>query len=303
MTRVLSLGEVMVELAPDTADPARASLGIAGDTFNTAVYLKRQGPGLEVAYATKLGRDRFSDRILERLREEDISTAMVARSDDRLPGLYAIITDEKGERSFLYWRDASAYRTLLQPPGLDLEALGTYDLVYLSAISLAVLPQADRDRLFDRLAAYRKAGGRVAFDSNYRPRLWPDAATARAEIERAWRLTDLGLPSVDDEMALYGDAGWQQVRDRLRGWGVTQGALKRGHEGPVSLGEAAAPPAPPVARVVDSTAAGDSFNAGYLAARLGGANETDALAAGHALASRVIQHRGAILPRDQEETT
>ena len=55
--------------------------------------------------------------------------------------------------------------------------------------------------------------------------------------------------------------------------------------------------AEPVADVVDTTAAGDSFAAAYLAARIGGATPADAARAGHRLARIVVQYRGAIIPR------
>lgn len=302
-TRVLCLGEVMVELSLERDDPTRAAIGVAGDTFNTAIYLKRQAPALSVSYGTKLGHDRFSRMIMDKLSEEDIETGAVLFSEDRLPGLYAISTDASGERSFLYWRDRAAYRTLFEAPALELDNLNRFDVICYSAISIAVLPPGDRARFLDWLEGYRKSGGQVAFDSNYRPRLWPDRATAQAEVRRAWQTCDIGMPSVDDEMALFGDADEAAVITRLAGWGVASGALKCGASGPRPLGPEPAPTVSPALRVVDSTAAGDSFNGGYLAARLTGASETDALAAGHALAAQVVQHRGAILPRHERELT
>ena len=294
---VICLGEVMVELSLNDATPDVAGVGFAGDTFNTAVYLKRSAPGLGVAYATKLGRDKLSDRIVALMQTEALETGLVLRSPDRMPGLYAISTDARGERSFLYWRDRAAVRTLFAPPALDVEALQGTGVLYLSAISLAILAPEDRDHLFAGLERLRAAGTRIAFDSNYRPALWPDADTARAEIERAWRMTDIALPSVDDEVALYGDANDDAVIARLTGWGVTDGALKRGAIGPLPLDGSAAPSCAPAPKVVDSTAAGDSFNGGYLAARLEGADAATALRRGHDLAALVVQHRGAIVPR------
>ncbi len=294
---VICLGEVMVELSLNEATPDTAGIGFAGDTFNTCVYLKRAAPRLGIAYATKLGRDRLSDRIVALMDREDLATDLVLRSPDRMPGLYAISTDATGERSFLYWRDRAAVRTLFEPPALDLSALTGTGLLYLSAITLAILSPADRDRLLVGLALLRASGTRIAFDSNYRPALWPDAATARNQIERAWRLTDIGLPSVDDEMALYGDADEAAVLTRLNAWGVADGALKRGSQGPRPLDGSAAPPCEPAPKVIDSTAAGDSFNGGYLAARLTGEDGGTALERGHALARLVVQHRGAIVPR------
>ncbi len=296
---VICLGEVMVELSLNDATPDTAGVGFAGDTFNTSVYLKRRAPGLSVAYATKLGQEKLSDRIVALIDREDLATDLVLRSPDRLPGLYAISTDEAGERSFLYWRERAAVRTLFEPPALDLKTLFGTGLLYFSAITLAILAREDRDRLLDGASALRAAGTIIAFDSNYRPALWPDADSARVEIERAWRISDIGLPSVDDEMALFGDRDEDAVISRLNGWGVTDGALKRGSDGPRPLDGGDAPRCPPAPKVVDSTAAGDSFNGGYLAARLTGAGQADALAAGHGLASKVVQHRGAIIPPEE----
>jgi len=298
---VACLGEAMVEISI-AADPENARLGFAGDTLNTAIYLKRSAPGLPVAYVTKLGRDQLSARMVAMMRDEGLDTSLVLESPDRLPGLYAITTDETGERSFLYWRGQSAARDLFRPPALGLDALARFPTLYFSAITLAILPAEDRETLLAWLPAYRAKGGTVAFDSNYRPRLWPDPATARAAVEAAWRQTDIALPSLDDETALFDDAGEAATLARLHSWGVTSGALKRGPKGPVPLDGGPPPPCPAVSKVVDTTAAGDSFNAGYLAHRLTGAPEPAALAAGHTLASKVIQHRGAILPRTDRET-
>lgn len=294
---VICIGEAMIELSLSNDAPDRARVGYAGDTLNTAIYLKRSLPEARVAYATKLGADRFSDQMRAMIRSEGLETDLILTSPDRTCGLYAISTDEVGERSFAYWRSASAARDLLTEPALDPATWAGAQMVYLSAISLAILPPPHRALLFDWIAAYRATGGTFAFDSNYRPALWESNAVAREVIATAWRLTDLGLPSVDDEMAIFGDAEEAAVLTRLKGYGLKSGALKRGAAGPMPLSGEAAPDFPPVTKVVDSTAAGDSFNAGYLASYLSGKDEAACLGAGHALASRVIGSHGAILPR------
>lgn len=294
---VICLGEAMVELSLNPATPDRAGLGFAGDTLNTAIYLKRCAPDVRVSYATKLGRDALSDRMAALMTDERLDTELVLRDPERMPGLYAINTDETGERSFLYWRDSSAARMMFESPGLSFEQIGQADSLYFSAISLAILPQKNRESFLDWLPDYRARGGRVMFDSNYRPRLWSDTSNAQNAIKRAWQQTDIAMPSVDDEMALFGDRNSDAVLDRLRGWGVRKGALKRGALGPMAM-DGTGPNCPPVDRVVDSTAAGDSFNAGYIAACLRDETENACLLAGHRLASTVVRHAGAIIPKD-----
>lgn len=294
---VLCIGEAMVELTLSPDQPDKAGLGYAGDTLNTAIYIRRSDPDIRVCYATKVGGDAISDRMVDFIRSEEIDTTYIYRSETRVPGIYSISTDEAGERSFTYWRALSAAKTLLQTPGLTRDVLGTFDLVYLSGITLAILTATDRQLLLDWLADYRSHGGRVAFDSNYRPSLWRDRAEAQHVVSAALRVTDIALSGLEDEKELFGDADQSAILTRIKNLGVTSGALKRGHLGPLGLGggRIETKPAPVV---IDSTAAGDSFNAGFLARLLCGGSEQETLQAGHDLANRVLAHRGAIMPRD-----
>ena len=286
---IACVGEAMVEL-----NIARRpqQIGFAGDVLNTAIYLARglQGMG-RVEFVSVLGQDALSAEMERFISSEGVGTTRIRRHDTRLPGVYSIAVDPGGERSFSYWRDQSAARCLFED-GFD-QLVGA-DLIYLSAITLAILPQERRLALLDHL---RDHPARVAFDSNYRPRLWEDQAIARRMTEAAWRIADIALPSVDDEMALFGDADDAAVLARLRGYGLRQGALKRGARGPAPIDPDQPCPTLPIARtVVDTTAAGDSFNGAWLAGTLAGGDPATVLQQAHALATRVIAHHGAILP-------
>lgn len=302
--RIACVGEAMIELSGLDAPDSRVSLAVAGDTYNTAVYLARSLPRsiARVAYVSALGDDPLSDRILDAMTGEGIGTDLVVRLSGRLPGLYAIELDPQGERRFHYWRDASAARQMFGPGALPLDALAAFDVIYLSGITLAILPQDARAGLIAACADLKDGGGDVVFDSNYRARLWTDADAARRAMRAMWAATTVGLPSFDDEEALWGDVGPAATFDRIGALGVPEIALKRGASGPLlyhaTLATLPEDTYPPATRIVDTTAAGDSFNAGYLAARLGGADMRTAARAGHALACRVIGHPGAILPRD-----
>jgi len=296
---IACIGEAMIELSDNDA-PDTATLRFAGDTLNAAIYLRRNlSPEHKVSFVTVLGRDGFSDRMIDFIASERIETAGIARHADRLPGIYAISVDGAGERTFAYWRNQSAARTLFDAEsGPALDALARFDVVYLSGITLAILPDAVRGALLDWIAVYRAQGGRFAFDSNYRPRLWASADEARHWIGRAWAACDIALPSVDDEMALFGDADSAAVLARFAGYAPAVGALKCGADGPVALSACDRLPKFRAAdRVVDTTAAGDSFVGAFLASHLCGASLGAAMLAGHEQAVRVIGHRGAILPR------
>ena len=289
MTTLLSVGEVMGELR---RGPEGFALGFAGDTYNAAVYARRADPALTVGYLTAIGCDPLSDGLIEAAAGEGIDTSRIRRDPGRQIGLYSVSTDEAGERSFHYWRVQSAARAMFDG-GLDPSAFAGADIVLLSGITLAILPPDARAVLLDALA---RAPVRVAFDSNYRPALWEDAVAARAAVQAAFEVADIALPSLDDMAALWSDDADAALR-RLAGWGCREGALKCGAAGPIGLDGRPPGGCAAAERVVDTTAAGDSFDGAYLAARLAGRDEVSAMRAGHAMARAVVGHPGAIVPR------
>ncbi len=288
--RVACIGECMVELRERPDGLLSRSHG--GDTLNTAVYLARLG--VSVDYVTALGDDAWSDEMLAHWQAEGIGTGLVHRLPGRLPGLYIIQTDPAGERRFLYWRDSAAARHLFQH--FDPAALGVFDALYLSGITLSIYDAAGRDLLFRALADARARGAWVVFDTNFRPRGWPDRAAARALYARMYGLADIVLASTEDLALLDPDGGEAALMQHAPG---TEIVLKLAHPASrvVHGGGDRLVQAAPVSRVVDTTAAGDSFAAAYLASRLRGEPPSAAASAGHDLAGLVVGHPGAIIPR------
>lgn len=293
--RLACIGECMVELREE-AD-GRFARGFGGDTLNTAIYLARLG--MAVDYVTALGDDPWSREMEAAWVAEGVGTDLVVHCPGAMPGLYVIQTDPQGERRFLYWRDSAAARRLFALPETPAitAALRERRLAYYSGISLSLYGAAGREVLFASLAAARAAGTTIAFDTNFRPRGWPDREEARAAYAQALAGADLVFASVEDLEMLYGSA-WQEALATATPHAECVlkqpdlGCRVRGADGTEVL-----VPTEPVAQVVDTTAAGDSFAAGYIAARLGGASLVEAARAGHRLAGTVVCYPGAIIPR------
>ncbi len=298
--RIALIGECMIELQQRADGSLQQSFG--GDTLNTAVYLSRAlGDEAQVDYVTALGDDSFSDAMCQIWRSEGIGLDLVQRLPGRLPGLYCIQTDANGERRFLYWRNEAAVRDCFTTPAAEpiLAALPDYDVLYFSGITLAVLGMQGRARLIKTLIEARQRGARIVFDNNYRPRLWASVEEARAAYRSVLPYVDLALLTVDDEQALFGFADCAEVFATYAQIGTPEVVLKRGAEACLirCQGEAFEVPAQKVDKVVDTTAAGDSFSAAYLARRLLGGSPAEAAQAGHELASRVIRVPGALIPK------
>ncbi len=298
------IGECMLELThveQASREGARPmSLGYGGDTLNTSIYLARNQ--ISVSYVTALGDDIMSDWLLEEWTSEGIDCSRVQQEKGAAPGMYMVNVAEDGERSFLYWRKGSPASKMfadVQRATQIFASLQEFDYLYLSGISLAILDAASLARVFDYLELYRANGGKIAFDGNYRPNLWNSVAEAQQAYTTMYRMSDLALPTLEDEAMLFGYENAEQVAEAISAWGVPEIVVKMGGDGCLCLSnneqnyveaEKVIP--------VDTTAAGDSFNAGYLAARFKGASPSEACCSGHALASQVIQHRGAIMPMD-----
>lgn len=292
-TAVRAIGEAMIEMAPLPDGLYRR--GFAGDTFNTAWHMAQVlGSRATVGLVSRLGTDTLSDAFAAEMAADGMVLSGVSRDPRRSMGLYLIELDG-AERSFHYWREASAARGLADDAGALDAALAGGGLVHLSGITLAILPPEARETLFAALARARAGGTVVSFDPNIRPRLWASGGVMRETIARMLAQTDIALPSLDDETTHFGDRDADATLERMARAGVAEVVLKDG-AGPVRVqidGARRLFPTPAVPEIRDTTGAGDGFNAGYLAARMLGRTAEDAVRAGQAMAATVLAHFGA----------
>lgn len=297
--RFLSIGEPLVEFTSRPEAPSVFDRRAGGDTLNTAIYLARLTAPGQVGYLSCLGDDPQSLWLRDHIAAEGIDIASLATRPGARPGLSFISTDARGERSFTYWREQAPFRDHFDDPH-NLAALDRAETLFLSAVTLAVLHPQSRENLLHALARRRSEGARIIFDTNYRPALWPSPVAAQQVIDRMLGIASLVLPSLDDMTACFGCAAPQaamrllidktQAEIVLTTGGAT--VLRR----PGGHGQIDSHDLPPAIAATDTTGAGDSFNAAYLAAREQGIAPDHAIAAAARLATIVVGYPGAVIP-------
>ena len=295
---IVLFGEGMIE------ERADAAFAWGGDVVNTAVYLSRQlqGLGVRPELMSAMGADPGSEAIVAAWAAQGVGVEHVLRDPTRMAGRYRITIGPGGERSFSYDRERSAARSFFAHAKADatLEWAAGADVLYLTGITLSIFGEAARGRIFQLARRVRDRGGEVVFDANYRAAGWPSAAAAWAAIAALGPAITLAMPSSDDHAALKGAAAPAEIAAVWLALGAHEVVVKQGAEGAYvanASGEQLAVPAAVPERIVDTTAAGDSFNAAYVAARLvEDASVEVAARRGAALAADVIGWPGAIAP-------
>ncbi len=299
---IVALGEAMVEFnqtpGPGANEAPMYLQGFGGDTSNAAIAAARAGA--RVAYLTRLGTDRWGDRLMDLWHREGVRTTTVLRDAQAPTGLYFVSHDAQGHH-FSYARAGSAAsRMQVQDLAHWQDAIASSQWLHLSGISLAI-SASTCDTAFAAMAHARQSGTKVALDSNLRLSLWP-LARAQACIRHAVSCCDVFLPSLEDMTAL---TGLRQAQDIIA-WSHAQGAaqvvLKLGAEGAIASDGPTQRTVPGhTVQAIDATGAGDCF-AGNLLARLSAGDSLwDATAYANAAASLSVQGYGAVTPLPRQE--
>jgi 2-dehydro-3-deoxygluconokinase len=290
---LICIGEPMLEFnqQPDAGLGRLYLEGFGGDTSNAAVAAARAGA--KVAYITAIGDDAAGRRFKTLWVDEGIDTEGVRVSQTHPTAVY-FVTHGRDGHEFLYYRAGSAASTLA-PADIAQAMIASARIVFASGISQAISASA-ADAVFHAIALARQAGVQVAYDTNYRPRLWP-VARAAAVMHQAVAMSDIALPSLEDAQMLTGLSVPADIVDFYLRLGPKLVVLKLGAEGALlgtPAGKVAIPPHP--CRFVDGTGAGDTFCGNFLARLIAG--DAPVLAAQFAATAAALKTEayGAVAP-------
>jgi 2-dehydro-3-deoxygluconokinase len=259
---LLCMGEPMLEfnqLPTDADGPSHYLEGHGGDTSNAAIAAARQG--VRVGMITAIGQDMPGDRFMRLWVREGVDTSTVHRSDRGPTGIYFVTHDQAGHH-FQYYRDGSA-AARYREDDLPAEAIAGARMLYLSGISQGISNTAC-DAAFAAIDIAVRHGVAVAYDTNYRPRLWP-ATRAASVMHAAMARVDFAMPGIEDVRTLTGLTDPDAMLDFYLRLGCRVVVLKMGEQGAylATVDGRVRVPAYPV-NVVDATGAGDTFCGSFL---------------------------------------
>jgi len=291
---LLCMGEPMLEFNQLPAEPDGRVLylqGYGGDTSNAAIAAARQGA--RAGCIAAIGQDSAGDAFLALWQQEGVDTATIFRSATHPTAVYFVSHTERGHQFLFYCTGSAA--AAYTPADVPEAAIARARILYASGISQAISDSA-ADAVFHAIAIARRHGVRVAYDTNYRPRLWPPARAA-AVMHAAIRQADIALPSLDDARLLTGLDAPEAILDFYLGLGPRLVALKMGAEGTfLATPEARLRIPPHPVRPVDATGAGDTFCGSFLARLIAGDASEDAARYAAVAAALSTTGFGAVAP-------
>ena len=294
----------MIELNGDISslenNSSNMKINFGGDTYNSAVYFSRlTNDKTNTFYSTALGKDNFSKKMISRFKNENIKCDYIRTDGENPPGLYSIEINEKGERSFSYWRDQSPSKYIfLGSKGKKLvKDINNADVFYYTGISAGILDEKQRKDLI-------KIGSTAiicGFDFNYRSQLHNNKKVSQLLFNEINNRVDIHFVSFDDARELFKIKNPLEIFEiinekknliliRYKNSIIFKNKQQEIKTVTVPHGE-----------VVDTTAAGDAFNGSFLAIMNNNKNVPveENILISHSVTREVIKHRGAIISKNK----
>ncbi|PIU67733.1 MAG: carbohydrate kinase [Armatimonadetes bacterium CG07_land_8_20_14_0_80_40_9] len=235
------------------------SLHTGGSAVNTAIALSKLG--IKSGVIGKVGRDSFSDFILKELKKNNVDTKGIVRDKKVLTSCSIVLVSPEGERSFLQYLGANAQLSLKD---VDLNLLKGTKILHIAGALL--LFKFDGEPAGLLLKKAKKMGLTTSLDI-----VWDARGKWMKTLKPCLPYLDIFLPNIEEAKMLTGKKGPREIADILIGHGVKIVGLTLGKDGCYLKDKDKEMFIPPFkARVLDSTGAGDSFAAGFLAGYLKG---------------------------------
>lgn len=271
MPEVVTLGETMVMMNPETSGPlkyiSKFTKQIGGAESNFAIGVVRLGHS--AGWISRLGSDEFGKYVLSFIQGEGVDTSRVKFDSEAPTGLFFKERREYGESKVYYYRKGSA-ASRLTPEDLDFDYICSAKVLHISGITPALSGDC-YETIKEAVAIAKSKGVTVCLDPNIRLKLWSKERAREVIMELAAQ-ADIVLPGVSEGEILLGETEPVKIAERFLALGVQKVVVKLGKQGAyyATATESKLVPGYPVEKVVDPIGAGDGFAAGFIAGQLKG---------------------------------
>ena len=292
---VVTLGETMILLTPDTSGPMRYanqfSRKIAGAESNFAIGLSRLGHS--AGWISRVGNDEFGRAMVNFIRGEGVDVSHVKYDTTAPTGLYFKEIRRPNDFRVHYYRKDSA-ASKLSKEDLDEGYIRQAKYIHISGITPA-LSDSCEETIFAAIDLAKKNGVTVVFDPNLRRKLWSEEK-ARATLLKIAALADIVLPGVEEGEFMFGETDPEKLGELFLAHGAKTVVLKVGAKGAYyfTKDEHQLVSGFPIDQVVDPVGAGDGFAAGFISGLLDGLNLHDAVKRGNAVGAFVTTVSGDV---------
>lgn len=293
--KICSIGECMIEMS--NLKDNKYIQSFAGDTFNFLVYIARFEH--KTSFLSAIGNDYYSSNLIQFFKKENISTKLLHKIKNTNLGLYLIKNNSLGEKEFFYWRESSPVRNFLNYINVKdiIDKLLKQDLIYFSGITLSLLNKIGLLNLNKIIKILNNKNKIIVFDYNIRTKGWLNLYDARDQINKFLKFVSIAFASGEDIKFLYGNNNMKNIKNIIHEHNIKSFIYRKNSNQTyfLSKNKSIFIKNKIFNKIIDSSGAGDAFNAAYISHLLSGNNTINCLKFGDQIAKKVLMKKGAII--------
>jgi len=306
--QVIAIGEILVDLVSSKPGPyieaPTFEKCFGGAPMNTIVGVSRLG--VSAGAIAAVGDDPFGQFLIEELKRNEVDVSQVRVKKGRRTTITFVANEPiSGERTFLFYRKPWTGETAdsaLEPEDIDPSYIDKASILHVSGFALSQNPC--RKAIFEAVKHARKTGVKVSFDPTLRVDVWDSIATLRKTYSRVLRLSDIATFSREEAEFIFGTSEAEEAARRALRYDIKIVGIKLGEKGAFIMSEDGKTVRAPAFKVkaIDTTGAGDGWNAGLLVGLCNGWDLEKCVTVANAIGAMVVTRRGAItaMPYKQE---
>ena len=293
--KICAIGESMIEIT--NIQGSKFVQSFAGDTLNFLSYLNKKN--ISADYLTAVGGSKINKDFFYLLKSRSISNKFIHVDNKNETGLYLIKNDNKGEKSFYYWRDNSAAKIHLNKLNYNKisVALKKYDYLYFSGITLSVISNKKQNELLYAIKKIKNHNVKIIFDLNVRVKRWLSKKTLTNSMNLFLPYIDILFCSGEDIKNWKNNQSLEFFKKFVKFYNIKHAIFRQNaSKNYVFLNNSLYQIMNKTKKkIIDSSGAGDGYNAAYISEYLISNDVYRSLKSAHFLGSKIVMKKGAIV--------